>query len=134
MVGTARNVLRLNKRRVTTTLLCAAGDIHGAIDRMYDDVLAFEAALGMRFAWILHVGDFGIWPDPSRIDKAAKTHDGAGDFSTWLARRRATPRNTVFIKGNHEDFVWLDMQPTAEILPGLFYLRNGRSRRSRARR
>lgn len=30
-------------------LLCAAGDIHGAIDAMYDDVLAFEAALGIRF-------------------------------------------------------------------------------------
>src|SRR5689334_1955822 len=26
--------------------ICAAGDIHGAIDRMYDDVLAFEASLG----------------------------------------------------------------------------------------
>lgn len=108
-------------------LLCAVGDIHGAIDRMYDDILAFEAVLGMRFAWILHVGDFGIWPDPQRIDRAARAHDGAGDFPTWLANRRATPRNTVFIKGNHEDFVWLDMQPTAEILPGLFYLRNGRT-------
>ena len=24
-------------------ILCAAGDIHGALDRMYEDVLAFEA-------------------------------------------------------------------------------------------
>ena len=106
-------------------LLCAAGDMHGAIDRMYDDVLSFEAALGVRFAWILHVGDFGVWPDPSRIDRAARAHDGAGDFPTWLADRRAAPRNTVFIKGNHEDFAWLDTQPTAEVLPGLIYLRNG---------
>ena len=35
-------------------LLCAAGDIHGAIDRMYDDVLAFENTLGKRFGWVLH--------------------------------------------------------------------------------
>ena len=108
-------------------LLCAAGDIHGAIDRMYDDVLAFEKVLGKRFGWVLHVGDFGIWPDPSCIDRATRTHDGAGDFSAWLANRRAAPRRTVFIKGNHEDFLWLDTQHTPEVLPRLFYLRNGQT-------
>src|SRR5256885_13258944 len=107
-------------------ILCAAGDIHGALDRMYEDVRAFEATLGVRFEWVLHVGDFGIWPDPDRIDKATREHDGAGDFPTWFAQRRAAPRKTLFIKGNHEDFVWLDAQRDAEVLPGLFYLRNGR--------
>ena len=34
-----------------SVLICAAGDIHGAIGRLYDDVLAFEAALGARFEW-----------------------------------------------------------------------------------
>ena len=29
-------------------ILCAAGDIHGGIDRMYAGVLAFEVALGVR--------------------------------------------------------------------------------------
>jgi hypothetical protein len=47
-------------------LICAAGDIHGAIERLYDDVLGFEAVLSVRFDWVLHVGDFGIWPDPER--------------------------------------------------------------------
>jgi hypothetical protein len=37
--------------------ICAAGDIHGAMDRLYDDVLAFEEALGVRFDYVLHVGD-----------------------------------------------------------------------------
>ena len=45
------------------------------MDRLYEDVLAFEAALGVRFEWVLHVGDFGVWPDP-RIEKATKKHDG----------------------------------------------------------
>lgn len=31
----------------------------------------------------------------------------------------------MLIKGNHEDFVWLDAQPSSEVLPGLHYLRNG---------
>jgi len=30
-------------------LICAAGDIHGAMDRLYRDVLDFEASLGVRF-------------------------------------------------------------------------------------
>jgi hypothetical protein len=108
-------------------LICAAGDIHGAMNRLFEDVLAFEAALGVCFECVLHVGDLGVWPDPNRIDKATKKHDGAGDFPAWLAERRAAPRKTVFIKGNHEDFVWLDSQNDSEVLPGLFYLRNGRT-------
>ena len=36
------------------------GDTHGAINRLYDDVLAFEMSLGGIFEWVLHVGDFGI--------------------------------------------------------------------------
>lgn len=107
--------------------LCAVGDTHGAIDRMYDEILAHERDLGVRFDYVLHVGDFGIWPDPSRVDKATRKHEGAGDFGRWLAEHRAVPRPTVFIKGNHEDFDWLDARPSDEVLPELRYLRNGRT-------
>jgi predicted phosphodiesterase len=106
-------------------LICVAGDIHGAMDRLYQDVLAFEASLAIRFDYVLHVGDFGVWPDPSRVDKATRRHDGAGDFPAWLGDNRRVPRPTLFIKGNHEDFVWLDSRPDVEVLPGLGYLRNG---------
>jgi len=106
-------------------LICVAGDTHGALDRLYQDVASFEGSLQVQFEWVLHVGDFGVWPDPSRVDGATKRHDGAGDFPVWWAERRAAPRPTVFIKGNHEDFVWLDAQPSSEVLPGLHYLRNG---------
>jgi hypothetical protein len=61
---------------------------------------------------ICAAGDFGVWPDVNRIDKATKKHDGAGDFPAWFAERRHAPRRTLFIKGNHEDFVWLDAQQT----------------------
>ena len=106
-------------------LICAAGDIHGAMNRLYQDVFAFEASLGVRFDYVLHVGDFGIWPDPSRIDKATRHHDGVGDFPVWLGESREAPRPTLFIKGNHEDFVWLDARQDPEVLLGLTYLRNG---------
>ncbi len=106
-------------------ILCAAGDIHGAIDQLFAEVLAFEEALGVRFDAVLHVGDFGVWPDPSRVDKATRRHDGAGDFSRWLKEGRSAPRPTILIKGNHEDFAWIDQQPMRELLPGLRYLPNG---------
>ena len=106
-------------------LICAAGDIHGALNRLYEDVLAFEAVLGVRFGYVLHVGDFGVWPDASRIDKATRNHDGAGDLPLWLNEKREAPRPTVFIKGNHEDFEWLDAREDGQVLPGLAYLRNG---------
>jgi len=105
--------------------ICAAGDTHGAMVSLYDDVQAFEASLGIRFDWVLHVGDFGVWPDPAKIDRASRSHDGAGDFADWLSEGRSVPRSTVFIKGNHEDFAWLDAQRKLEVLPGLVYLRNG---------
>ncbi len=108
-------------------VICAAGDIHGALNRLYEDVLAFEAVLRVRFDYVLQVGDFGIWPDASRIDRATRHHDGAGDFPTWLGERRAVPRRTLFIKGNHEDFGWLEGQQDVEVLPGLMYLRNGQT-------
>lgn len=106
-------------------LLCAAGDTHGALDQFYADLLTFEADLGVVFDQVLHVGDFGIWPDPARVDRATRDHDGPGDFPTWWAERRAAPRPTLFIKGNHEDFAWLDDRDADEVLPGLRYLRNG---------
>jgi hypothetical protein len=106
-------------------LLCAAGDIHGALERLYDDVLAFELALGRRFEAVLHVGDFGIWPDAASVDRATQEHEGAGDFPEWRAEDRAVSRRTVFIKGNHEDFGWLEALRDAEALPGLVYLPNG---------
>jgi predicted phosphodiesterase len=106
-------------------IICAAGDIHGAMDRLYEDVLAFEISLLLRFDWVLHVGDFGVWPNPADLDKATRKHGGAGDFPHWLKSNRSVPRRTLFIKGNHEHFVWLDAQPRQEVLPGLFYLRNG---------
>lgn len=102
-------------------ILCAAGDTHGAISRMYDDVLTLEGRLGVRFEAVLHVGDLGIGPN-----KARERH-GADDFGSWYAERRPVPRRTIFVKGNEDDAEWLDAQITEEILPGLVYLRNGRT-------
>jgi hypothetical protein len=60
----------------------------------YQDVFAFEVSLGVCFDYVPLVGDFGIWPDPNRIDKATRHHDGVGDFPAWLREGRGAPRPT----------------------------------------
>jgi hypothetical protein len=57
--------------------------------------------------------------------RATRDHDGPGDFPMWWAERRTPPRPTLFIKGNHGDFAWLDGLESEEVLPRLRYLRNG---------
>jgi len=59
------------------------------------DVFAFEVSLGVRFDYVLHVGDFRFGPDPSRIDKATRHHEGAGDFSAWLRKPRGAAADSV---------------------------------------
>jgi predicted phosphodiesterase len=108
-------------------ILCVSGDIHGALERMYADVADFERSLKVRFEALLHVGDFGVWPDPEKIDRATRDHEGAGDFHRWLAEGRSVPVPTWFIKGNHEDFDWIDSRNTTELLPGFHYIPNGRA-------
>ena len=111
--------------REDDVILCASGDIHGSLDRFASDLLAFEEKLGVRFNHVLNVGDVGVWPNRQRMDKATRNHGGPGDFPCWFEEQRAVPRPTVFVKGNHEDFVWLAEQRRAdilEILPGLRYL------------
>ena len=108
-------------------ILCVSGDTHGALDRLYQDVGEFEQLLRRRFDAVLHVGDFGVWPDPERIDRATREHDGAGDFPRWIREGRGAPRPTWFIKGNHEDFEWMDTRKSEELLPGLHYVPNGMS-------
>lgn len=41
-----------------------------SLDRFFEDVLAFEASLGACCEWVLHVGDFGVCPDPGRVATA----------------------------------------------------------------
>jgi hypothetical protein len=72
-------------------MVCVVGDVHGAVDKMYEYVLRFEQTLGVNFEWVLQVGDFGVWPDPTFSDPATERHGGVGDFPRWLSARRPVP-------------------------------------------
>lgn len=105
-------------------LVAAVGDAHGEFDAMYDAVLALEAQVGRRVACVLHVGDFGVWPDPRHLDEATERHGDDGGFRRLLARGEV-PRRTLFIAGNHEDFDYLQALPSREVMRGLEFVRWG---------
>jgi Icc-related predicted phosphoesterase len=109
-------------------LICVGGDIHGRLDQFYRDIADFERSLGVKFDWALHVGDFGIWPDPTKADKATLKHGDIGDFPQWFSEKKSAPIPTAFIKGNHEDFGFLESCHKGVVLPNLFHIPNGRAR------
>lgn len=127
------------------------GDVHGHLTLAYRLVKRWERETGAPIDLILQVGDLGAYPPPFRIDKATKRFaerdpDELG-FATYFeggaeaeevlgpdapaARRVAAP--LVFIRGNHEDFVFLaelaaggDPLPAADPYAKILYLPNGR--------
>jgi hypothetical protein len=57
-------------------IVCAVGDIHGALDRLYADVLDFEAPLGVRFEWVAIV-DRVVFTRVRALRDAATTRGSA---------------------------------------------------------
>lgn len=109
--------------RGASVLLCAAGDTHGRLAELYDGVLDLEEDAGRRVDLVCHVGDFGIWSHASELDKATRKRNQVGDFPEWYRMRKAVPRPTLFVPGNHEDFDLLQRYRTGDqLLPGLMLL------------
>jgi hypothetical protein len=102
-------------------LIAAAGDAHGEFDGLYDAVARLEEQVGRTVACVLHVGDFGVWPDAEHLDEATRRHGDHGGFRRLLDRGNV-PRRTIFIAGNHEDFDYLQRLPSRSVLDGLEFL------------
>jgi hypothetical protein len=107
-------------------------DLHGKILLCFKLCARWEQETGEKIDLILQCGDAGIFPDPSRLDKATRKHAGEdpeelgyfhhfarreGELRPFaLAGRRReaeavlgrTGHNLVFVRGNHEDHAFLD--------------------------
>jgi len=78
--------------------------------------------------YVFSIGNFGIWPDPNRLDRGTKMHKGPGDFSSLLKKGWVSPVKTIVIPGIHEDHKWLltkIKQNELEILPNVTIQLNG---------
>ena len=78
------------------TRIIIAGDLHGHLDLLYQKAQAHSPD------YIIQLGDFGAYPDPTKADSAAQKHGLPPDFPLYLSGQKNIPINTYFIKGNHE--------------------------------
>ncbi len=101
--------------------IAIAGDVHGHFDLLFEKASALGADL------ILQLGDTGMFPDPSQVDAATSRHGACQEFLPYLQGDKPVPIPTWVIKGNHEDFEYLDFvkKNGGVIAPNLRYVANG---------
>ena len=97
------------------------GDLHGRIRAMYDYAFKWAESAGRPVDVILQVGDFGVFPDSSKLDEKKVGKYGIGDYSELLSEGWSAPIPTYFCKGNNEDFDAL----RNPLLPGLTCVPDG---------
>jgi hypothetical protein len=102
-------------------------DLHGRILLAFKLCARWEQETGEKLDLILQAGDMGIFPDVARLDKATirfaqrdPTELGfMQNFVTYEDETAATLAkitcNLVFVRGNHEDHVWLDARELQEL-------------------
>lgn len=100
------------------------GDIHGRVFHALALLTAWQQRSGRKLDRIIQVGDLGAYPEPSealRNEKFIRQDAAELDFSRFLKAdgkladdirylRRHHVNPITFIRGNHEDFDWLDSQ------------------------
>lgn len=133
--------------------IAVLGDLHGHFTLGLTLLKRWETETGEAFDYVLQVGDFGVWPDPlCQIDPAtyrfAQRDPEEISFPEFMidspsARHflsQDSPDETrlkapiIFVKGNHEDFTFLqqaESYPSTSFVPvdyfrRFLYLPNGR--------
>jgi hypothetical protein len=103
--------------------LILAGPIDGKIKNFYQVLKDYPPNM-----WVLCTGDFGIWPDPARIDRGTRQNTGAGDFAQLYLNGYSAPKQTLFVAGVHEDHKWLKhrfFSRNLQLISNLHWLANG---------
>lgn len=120
-------------------------DVHGRILLAFMLCARWQRETGERIDLILQAGDLAAFPDPARMDRATVRHGERDpnelgfmhDFTQpnedVRARLAATDCPMIFVRGNHEDHLWLDQleaRATGPLFPvdpyeRIFCLRTG---------
>ncbi len=96
------------------------GDLHGNILLAFHCCIRWQQETGQQLDLLLQVGDLGVFPDRTRLDRATRRHSqhhpAVFDFQDFFMAEH--PRVTtllealrcplLFVRGNHEDHGWLD--------------------------
>jgi hypothetical protein len=99
-----------------------SGPIEGYLETFYDKAAEQEPH------WVVCAGDYGVWPDPQRMDRAAKKHS-ATDFSrAYVGALIPKTLPTLLVAGVHDDNRWLQDRIRAnntEVLNNVHWLAQG---------
>lgn len=109
-------------------ILFFAADSYGQINNLYNRVSDKISDIGKEPDWIIHVGSFGIWPDPKRVDRATRLKGLETDFHKYYLTSTPVPYKTLVLPGKHEDHRWLNTmfrRQYLELLPNLHHLVSG---------
>lgn len=99
-------------------------DLHGRIRLCFKLCARWERETGERIDLVLQAGDLGVYPHPERLDRATIKHarrdpTELGFAQDFVERREeiaaelaGTSFPLVFVRGNHEDQLWLDQLET----------------------
>jgi hypothetical protein len=100
--------------------LAVFGDLHGHILPALTWCTRWQQETGQQLDLILQVGDLGIFPDRTRLDRATRRHSVHDARVLGFQESFTTARPEVvallstlrcdllFVRGNHEDHAWLD--------------------------
>lgn len=130
-------------------LVAVFGDTHGNLDAMYERAQAWEERTGLTLDLLVQIGDFGFWLDEENVDATTKRHGEeakekhgtpiCGDFPDYVLGNKRAYKQTLIIRGNHEDQEFLMnherrlmkeypedyLTRTVEVAPNMFYLPDG---------
>lgn len=96
------------------------GDLHGNILLALQCCARWQQKTGKQLDLILQVGDLGVFPDQTHLDRATRRHSERDSAVLGFLHGFTTPHpevaavldtlrcNLLFVRGNHEDHAWLD--------------------------
>lgn len=96
------------------------GDVHGQLLLVFHLAARWQQETGQRLDLLLQVGDLGVFPEVNRLDRSTRRHSTATeaglDFLRYFTRYEPavaallheTSCPLLFVRGNHEDHIWLD--------------------------
>jgi hypothetical protein len=101
-----------------------SGPVEGRLDAFY------ERVKDSGTCWAVCAGDFGIYPDPERMDRAARKHNYGTDFSKRYVgvTNKIVKVPVLTIAGVHDDHRFLNHRQSVgntEILSNTHFLANG---------
>lgn len=108
------------------------GHLHGNILLAFQCCARWQQETGQHLDLILQTGELGVFPDRTRLDRSTRRYSKSNTtvlgflehFTTYHAKVAVVLGDTtcpvLFVRGNHEDHLWLDsleQQATAPLFP-----------------